>query len=188
MTTNRKPNQCTCGGHYTDKWHRWVVLKRGGESSRLYCLDCRAEWRSRAKYIVLLPDHQKRVRSGLTDHEVLNAIKSCGLFRVDVNAARVFSARGRELQVVEREHPEGPQRGRYRFVELCVSGRKKKVALHRLVWMVAHGRVPPPDCDIDHIKSQDDDTISNLRLLDSAENRGRRKDQEREQATVDEEW
>jgi hypothetical protein len=178
MHRKRVPGQCSCTGHYTDKWHRWVVLLRGDTSSKLYCLDCRAEWRSNAKYIVLLPDHQKRVRSGLTDEAILDAILHRGLFTVDLEQPAVYSASGQALSVVSRTHPEGPQRGTYRFVVLCVDGKQKKVALHRLVWMVANGRVTPPDCDVDHINSQEDDSINNLRLLTSTRNRGRRKDQE----------
>lgn len=179
----RKPGQCTCHGHYTDKWHRWTVVKRGSKSSKVYCLDCRAEWSSRAKYIVLLPDHTKRIRRGLTDTIILEAILSRNLFRVDIDNAKVYSAAGKELVIISRTHPEGEQRGTYRFVSLCVDGKQKKVALHRLVWMVANGMVPPDGHDIDHIESQDDDTIDNLRLMTSFENRGRRKNSEVEAET-----
>jgi hypothetical protein len=172
MHQKRIPGQCSCDGHYTDRWHRWVVLTRGSKSSKLYCLDCRAEWRSNAKYIVLLPDHQKRVRSGLTDETILDAILNRKLFTVDLELAAVYTAAGKRLQVVERTHRDGSQRGTYRFVSLCVDGLKKKVALHRLVWMVAHQMVTPDGHDVDHIHNQEDDSINNLRLLTSEANRG----------------
>ncbi len=167
-------SRCKCDGHYTDRWHRWAVLKRGAgdHASTLYCLDCRHEWSSRAKYIVLLPDHQKRVRSGLTDADVLSAIET-GYLRVDINHAVVFTVNNTMLKVTSRTHPKGPQRGTYRFVTICIGGKQKKVALHRLVWMAAHRSLVPDDCDIDHVHNQTDDSIGNLRLLNSSVNRAR---------------
>lgn len=167
---------CKCDGHYTDRWHRWRVLERqpgGSKSSRLYCLDCRWEWRSRAKYVVLLPDHQKRVRSGLRDVDVLEAIIHRKLYRVDVNTATVYGRDGKPLTVITRTHKDGPQRGTYRFINFSIDGRQKKVTLHRLVWMVANGRTVPDGHDVDHVHNQDDDSIGNLRLLTSYDNQTR---------------
>ncbi|MGV3483428.1 MAG: HNH endonuclease [Planctomycetaceae bacterium] len=166
-------SKCQCGRHYTDQWHRWRVLNRSvspKRSSKLYCLDCRAEWSSRAKYIVLLADHEKRVRSGLTDADVLAMIEA-GRLVVDVNRATVVGPAGTPLVIVTREHKDGPARGTYRFVKICAQGRQKKVALHRLVWMAAHRSLVPDGFDVDHVRSQDDDRIGNLRLLESSENR-----------------
>lgn len=162
------PSKCLCDGAYYDRWHRWAVLDRG-EKSLLYCKACRGQWRSSARYAALLPDHTPRSRRGLTDDDVLSLIES-GELRVICNLAQVWRY-GRQLQVIEREHPEGPQRGSYRFVNVCHSGKKKKVSLHRIIWMAAHGRTVLDGFDIDHIESQADDTIGNLRLLPSSVNR-----------------
>lgn len=162
-------NRCTCAGKYYDNWHRWRVIERA-ERSRLYCLGCRRQWRSGAKYTALLPDHKIRRQSGLTDDEILQRVRA-GSLVVDVNRAVVRNDAGHRLKVIEREHIDGAQRGTYRFVKICSGGRQKKIALHRLVWMAAHGRVVPPGHDVDHINDQCDDTISNLRLLESSENR-----------------
>ena len=168
MTSKR----CKCSGHYTTNWHRWRVVDRvESGASRVYCLDCRQEWKSRASYVVLLPDHKKRTRSGLTDSDVLSAILDRSLYSVDIHGATVRNAKGRVLAVVERSRKDDPRRGTYRFVSFCVDGRKKKIALHRIVWMVAHKTTVPAGYDVDHQGSQGDDTISNLRLLESSENR-----------------
>ena len=161
--------RCCCPGRYQDRCPRWRVLKRT-ERSLLYCLDCRRQWRSGAWYIALLRDHKPRSRSGLTDAEILARIQD-GSLQVDTHRGVVRNRQGKALAVFEREHPEGPQRGTYRFVSVCSNGKKKKIALHRLVWMAANGRTVPDGYDIDHIASQTDDTIQNLRLLESAVNR-----------------
>lgn len=161
--------KCRCEGAYYDNWTHWAVLRRG-ERSRLYCLVCRAEWNSGAKYVALLPDHKPRSRSGLTDSEILGRINN-GSLAVDCQTATVYGAGGIPLRVIEREHPDGAQRGTYRFVSVCCRGKKKKVALHRLVWMAANRSTVPDGYDIDHVRSQTDDTIENLRLLKSSENR-----------------
>lgn len=163
------PIKCTCPGHYTDRWTRWRVLNRDTRS-RLYCLDCRKEWRSDAKYVPLLPDHSKRQRGGLTDEEVIERIRD-GSLVVDT-AAAIVSSHGKPLAVIERTHRDGENRGTYRFVAVNHDGRQKKVALHRLVWMAANGRTVPAGYDVDHVNNQGDDSIGNLRLLPSAVNRG----------------
>lgn len=163
--------RCRCDGHYTDNWHRWRVLARGenGGSSKLYCLDCRAEWSSKAKYIVLLKDHAKRSRTGLTDQSIIELIRR-GVYLVETENAIVRNANGQPLAIVTREHKDGPQRGTYRFVNLCFRGQKKKVALHRLVWMAANDRTVPDGFHVDHVHNQQDDSINNLRLLEAGEN------------------
>lgn len=165
-------SNCKCGRHYTDQWHRWVVLRRSSDangSSKLYCLDCRGEWSSRAKYIILLPDHVKRIRSGMTDQDILDRILD-GSLEVVIHTAKVFS-NGKELKQTSKTHRDGPQRGTYRFVEVAKDKLKKKIAVHRLVWMAAHKTTIPEGHDIDHRVSQDDDSIDNLRLLKSEVNR-----------------
>lgn len=164
---------CKCTGTRSDVWHNWRVLdRRPGGTSTLYCLACRWEWKSRAAYASVLRGHKKRVRSGLSDEDILQAVRD-GKYRVDVDDATVYSRITNSfLTIHHRTHRDGTQRGTYRFVEFSIRGQKKKVALHRLVWMVANGRVTPDGHDVDHRYSQEDDSISNLRLLESSVNRG----------------
>ncbi|MGV3485377.1 MAG: HNH endonuclease [Planctomycetaceae bacterium] len=106
----------------------------------------------------------------MADADVLAMIED-GRLVVDVNQATVIGPMGRPLAIVCREHKDGPSRGTYRFVKVCCNRRQKKVALHRLVWMAAHLAIVPEGFDVDHVQSQDDDRISNLRLLESSINR-----------------
>jgi hypothetical protein len=124
----------------------------------------------------VLEDHTERVFSGLTDEDIIERI-ALGTLTVLVNDPRVFSfSRGswRELRIIERESNSSS----YRFVEICKNSKKKKVALHRLVWMFANRRTVPDGYDVDHIEGKDiehPDAISNLRLLESRANRGKQK-------------
>ena len=164
-------SNCRCQGHYTDCWTRWRVLERNpGGASKLYCLDCRWEWLSKAKYVALLPGHTKSDRTGMNDADVLDLIQRNFLI-INPKTAVVTNRRGKRLKITHRTHRDGPQRGTYRFVNVCSGNKKKKVALHRLVWMAAHRSLIPDGFDIDHVKDQQDDTIGNLRLLDSSLNR-----------------
>jgi hypothetical protein len=104
----------------------------------------------------------------MTDQDILEAFSE-GAYSVNVNTATVVSwTTGKKLKVIERESNGST----YRFVEIARKGRKKKIALHRLVWVVANGSVVPQGFDVDHVKGKDlGDGIDNLRLLDSSLNR-----------------
>jgi hypothetical protein len=105
----------------------------------------------------------------MTDQDILKRIVDESLV-VDVNTATVMSY-GTMLKPISRTHKEGKKRGTYRFINVSFLGKQKKIALHRLVWMAFHRKLIPDGYDIDHRELQTDDTIYNLRLLESGHNR-----------------
>lgn len=172
MSLFRKPSTCKCGGGYLANSSRWVVIERreAPQSSHLKCLACSWKWWSTASYVEKLRDHVEKSFSGATDQDILDRIEDGTLF-IDVNNAWVFSlSRGnwRELRIITRESNGSS----YRFVEVYGKpGKKKKIALHRLVWMAANRQVVPDGYDVDHINGKVSDGIDNLRLLESSLNR-----------------
>ena len=175
VVVTMKKKRCVCQGHYSDNWQNWRVIERVAKpgASMLYCLECRQEWRSLAKYVVLIPCHEKDDRSGLTDGDVLIRIQE-GSLLVNVETCEVRSVTRRGGEKVLRVVTRRSNGSEYRFVEVSRGGRKKKVALHRLVWMAANRRTVPSGHDVDHRKDQSDDSIGNLRLMDSSSNRSRK--------------
>lgn len=154
-----------------------MCLKRSSSpkvSSRLKCLRCGWKWWSRRRYIDQLPDHVERVQSGLTDEDVLQRIHD-GTLIVLGSVVRSYNHRQKSwtpLKVLSRS-PNGSTE--YRFVTVCACGKKKKVALHRLVWMAYEKRVPPQGYDVHHVRHdvRHPDRYSNLRLVPSSINRSR---------------
>ncbi len=155
---------------------RWVVLRpaaKPGGSARLKCLVCGWKFSRRGKWLEGLPLHKEESRSGMTDKDILSRIES-GSLVVDTELAIVTSVTARygarTLRIIERESNGST----YRFVEVTASGKKKKISLHRLVWIAAHRQLPPAGYDVDHefgMRVENPDGIWNLRLLTIAENR-----------------
>ena len=174
MNLFKKPSNCKCEGGYKANAETWVVLQRrpSPKSSQLKCLACGWKWWSTRNYVLNLPDHVERSRSGLTDEDILGRILD-GTLTILVNEPRVFSFTARygwnELRQIERTSNGST----YRFVEIYHKGKRKKVALHRLVWMFAHRELVPEGYDVDHIEGKYSDAIDNLRLLESGVNRSR---------------
>lgn len=168
-TLLRKPSNCSCDGNFRENGHRWVVLKRREKSSHLKCLDCGWKWWSGCKYVADLPDHVEQSRSGMTDQDILDKIND-GRLAVLPDEARVFSFGRNQWAELKVRHRES-NGSTYSFVEVCANGKKKKVALHRLVWMFANRRLVPDGFDVDHIEGKVSDSIDNLRLLESSKNR-----------------
>lgn len=108
----------------------------------------------------------------MTDSCVLERIKD-GTLRICPRGRFVESKtyRGKKrLQIIHRKR-NGSE---YRFVSICANGKKKKVSVHRLVWMSQHFQLVPDGFDIDHKngrKIKFPDAIDNLRLLPSSVNR-----------------
>lgn len=163
---------CDCLGAYYDNWTKWVVVQRSSSpktSSVLRCLSCGRKWRSRAKYVDLLDDWLPRSRAGMSDEKILQRIID-GTLIVDTEKVIVWSeltpGQRSELKIIERENENGT---RYRFLGVSHEGKRKKIALHRLVWIAANLRVIPDGYHVDHI-SGPSDSIDNLRLLKSKTN------------------
>lgn len=172
MGNFRKPSNCSCGpGGYRSWGNRWVVIERRKrpKTSRLKCLDCGWKWWSGCQYVDKLRDHKERNRTGMTDQDVIDMICE-GRLVVLVDEPRVFTfySRWRENGVILHESNGST----YRFVTICHRNKKKRVALHRLVWMFANRSVVPEGFDIDHV-SGNSDAIHNLRLLERSNNRKR---------------
>lgn len=157
--------RCRCPGHWTKNIVRWVVLLENG---KVFCKDCRCKWRSKAFYTRILPTWEHRDQSGVVDHDILQLILQDELY-VDTNKPTVWK-NGKVLTIFSRTHKDGPQRGTYRFVQICCNGKKKKIALHRLVWMAHTKQLIPDGYHVDHVIDQNDDSIGNLQLLPYDEN------------------
>jgi hypothetical protein len=169
-----KLKRCRCG-RFKAAGDRWRVLKRAdiGEKSLLKCLQCGHRWHSKLKYVARLNDHVEYSRRGMTDQDILDRLNDRTLF-VDHDGLFVisYSREKRELTVWERER-KGTT---YRFVSICHRNKKKKIAIHRLVWLSVHRTLIPHGFDVDHIKGrnvENPDGIGNLRLLPSGINRSR---------------
>lgn len=163
--------RCQCNKYQKRAEGRLVRLKSKDERYLLKCLDCNGRWWSRAKYAGRLKRWTERSRKGMTDADILARL-SDGSLVVDVDAATVRTVgtqQNKQLKVIQREGPGGST---YRFVTICRGGRKKKIALHRLVWIAAHGRLVPEGHDIHHVNGpKAGDQIGNLALLTTHENR-----------------
>lgn len=187
---DRRFTNCACVGSWRDKLSGWRVLEPGSPSSLLYCVRCRFEWRSKAKYRHSLPTHTKRVRGTVTDAEILARLFDRLDLRIDPRTAIVESRAHhggsgggfllgdwRALQQVADSHDSG-----YRFVNVSFEGRKRKIGVH-VLQMMAHTREPIPEgFDVDHITSpprpeMKSNALDNLRIVKSRLNQARSSDQ-----------
>lgn len=170
--------KCRCGC-FKYSGHRWRVLKRSepGDKSLLKCLACNHKWQSRMKYVSKLQDHQEKSRTGMTDSDILKRLKDKSLIADSLGRFVISFTRGsKHLDIWERS-----QKGSsYRFVTICHDGKKKKIAIHRLVWMAHHLQTVPDGFDVDHVRGrgiEHPDGIDNLRLLPMSLNRSRKTDE-----------
>lgn len=153
------------------------MLERNPDSkSLLKCLTC--GWKSKAKYVEKLRDHAERTRSGLTDVDILERIVS-GTLIVSPCGNKVSSWRqnigSNDLKIFKHRGDNG-KGSTYRFVTICSNGLKKKIAVHRLVWISVNKMLVPEGFDVDHIHGKgipNPDSITNLRLMDSLANQTR---------------
>lgn len=140
-------------------------------SSRLKCLACSIKWWSKAKYVQQLPDHVERSRKGMTDIDILERIMD-GTLWVEGETAWVIDRCKAKVPLTVRTRTSS--RSTYQFIEVSSRGRKKAIALHRLVWMYHHKQVVPEGYDVDHRFGKNiekPNSIENLRLLESSVNR-----------------
>jgi len=139
-------------------------------------LRCGWKFWVKRNYVHKLPDHVEAKRGKLTDADILDRLNDGTLVvHPDKPAVFAYGARGwTELKIIERDLT----RSAYRFVTICSGNKRKKIALHRLVWMFANRMLIPEGYDVDHITGnygKESDTLDNLRLLESIANyrRGR---------------
>lgn len=164
--------KCRCG-IYKTAGHRWRVLQRAeiGQKSLLKCLQCGHKWNSRMKYVANISDHIEQNRTGMTDSDILERLKAKTLIVDPLGEFIISRVKGEtKLTIWDR-----PRHGScYRFVSICHNGKKKKIAVHRLVWMAHFEQLVPEGSDIDHIHGRNipyPDRIENLRCLDVSLNR-----------------
>lgn len=177
-----KRGVCYCGlGGFRVHGHRWRRLSHCETTGvfQLKCLECGRKWNTRRNYGFALDGHRERTRAGMTDQQILDRINDgtlivCMLGRAvwsDSTVGGFGPRRKTSLRIWERTKERG---GTYRFTQICQAGQKKKISIHRLVWIAAHRQLVPEGFDVDHRKGrdvEDPDGIHNLRLLESGENR-----------------
>jgi hypothetical protein len=104
----------------------------------------------------------------MTDSDILERIMAGTLW---VDGEMVWSTNAKEPLTVKTRTSNGST---YQFVEVSSQGRKKTIALHRLVWMFHNKQLVPDNFDVDHRFGKNVDNpnaIENLRLLESSVNR-----------------
>lgn len=89
------------------------------------------------------PEPQAEAVPPISEAEVLDAIRD-GAFRVDLDTGEVTTASGRRLV------PFSNRTDRRRFVRLHMGGRRRGIAVARLVWMAATMRLIPEGFEIHH--------------------------------------
>jgi hypothetical protein len=96
-----------------------------------------------------------------------------GTLRVDLETQKVYTRLHRTK--FGEWHELGPFPGRWGYLHVRVyhRGRRKSLALNRLIWIVANGQLIPEGFDIDHYpdRNKRNNHPSNLRLRDLHENR-----------------
>lgn len=152
---------------------RWVVLRRFDGGGHLKCLDCGWKWKSKRKYVRLLPDWTEESRTGMTDADILRRLRAGNLRINPVTSAVESNMKGdwRTIKQIASQHGEDG----YRFVSICYAGKKKKIAVHRLQWMAYTDALVPDGYDVHHKKSpprpaEKPNCVSNLELRESMEN------------------
>lgn len=169
-------NRCQCGKHWTKMVDVWRQSRQQKKRRWVYCPQCRRHWLTRAKYAERLKPIRDKKIGRLTDEEVVELVKA-GLLRVCYVSCRVFKRQHQlshwyPLKLIDRTR-KGTT---YTFVEVGFACKRKKVAVHRLMWMQHTGQPIPDGYDVDHKNGRTDlqsDRIENLRLLRAERNRPR---------------
>jgi hypothetical protein len=173
-----KPSNCRCGrGGFKAHGHNWRLIhpREAPASQQVKCMACSWKWWTKRRWAARLSFHQERSRSGLTAFDILQRLQD-GSLTVCRFGRTVISRTSRgfkQLRIITRESPGGTI---YRFVEVSMQGRKRKISVHRLVWMYYNQQLVPTGFDIDHKRHDDPDPdgLHNLRLRESSCNRSRR--------------
>ena len=107
----------------------------------------------------------------MTRDEIVMLCLSEGLIRVDFDTGKVYGIRGPGgLMLSEWRELRGSSQNGYVVHTLNISGTKKQVKAHRIVWIAAHGAIPD-GMVVDHINSdKTDNRLCNLQILSPEDN------------------
>jgi len=165
--------RCKCIERDRGKW-KVVERRQYPLTSRLKCLRCGIKWWSKCKYVATLGNHVEYSQRGLTDQDILDRINTGTLW---VEGEKVVSKSRKGIMELMQIHRESSG-SKYHFVTVWAGNKKKKIAVHRLVWMCHHRSLVPDGFDVDHKSGKDipnANAIENLQLLPSSVNRSRGK-------------
>lgn len=108
-----------------------------------------------------------------TDDDILGRILD-GSLQVCPRTGKVVSFTVTRGIHILRQTTRTSQGTSYEFVEIYCCGRKKKIAVHRLVWIAQHLTLPPHGMDVHHKNGKRGrwpHRYANLELLPSSYNR-----------------
>jgi len=112
-----------------------------------------------------------------TDYRIFFERIALGTLRVNIETAVVetFCIRCKAWRPLLVTGDDKFEDKSYEFIRVYHRGSCRKIAVHRLIWMVANGKTDiPPGFDIDHIDvNQKNNHHSNLRLRESRENQSK---------------
>lgn len=167
--------KCICPGHWTEKIKHYRWLKKNEKTCKIKCMICNARWYSQANYIRQLDQHIPRRRGRLSYEKIIELIKE-DRFKINTDEAIIYSLQkgGKYLPLRQRVATNRSlnRGGKPRlYVELQHCNTRREISVSRLVWMAEHLVPVPAGYDPDHIdKNPMNNSISNLRLLDSKTN------------------
>ena len=114
----------------------------------------------------------KRKYAKADDQIFLDRISE-GTLWVDLETQQVYTKKNRQNFGKWHLVSVRPDKQGYLHVRIYHLKKRKSIALSRLIWIVANGRLIPDDMDIDHYpdRSITNNHPDNLRLRDKIENR-----------------
>lgn len=74
----------------------------------------------------------------------------------------ILNRKGKALRRYKDDHY---RKTPYLFVEIHYRGARKKIALHKLLWMVHHNQTVPPGCELHHTHSKEHVEPEFIKLL-----------------------
>lgn len=101
----------------------------------------------------------KRQYRPLSDSMIVYLFR-LGLYRVDGTTIR--NRKGQALKVYDDSHYHANP---YLSVELHYRGARKKIMLHKLLWMIHHGRTVPEGCQLHHLGDKSEVHPERIQLL-----------------------
>lgn len=88
----------------------------------------------------------------ISDEEILTFLRE-GLYRVDIENAKVYGKDG-----IEIKQESSGDRGTYRCIRIKNKGKRRKIAVHTIVWMAGTDSVKPKGWQVHH---RDEDSRHN---------------------------